>query len=54
MYIFYTDFFYYCFVYIWSQQIDCYDYDDDGSHDFIGSTNASMRQLIETKQSGVR
>lgn len=33
-------------------RIDCYDYDDDGSHDFIGSTNATMRQLLEMKQSG--
>lgn len=35
-------------------QIDCYDHDDDGSHDLIGIANTSLRQLIEIKQSGVR
>lgn len=37
-----------------SWQIDCFDYDDDGTHDFIGGTNATLRQLLETKQTGVR
>ena len=36
------------------RQIDCYDYDNDGSHDYIGGTNTTLRQLIEMKQNGVR
>ena len=39
---------------VWLWQIDCFDYDDDGSHDFIGSNSATLRQLLQTKQTGVR
>lgn len=33
-------------------RIDCYDYDNDGSHDYIGGTNTTLRQLIDMKQNG--
>ena len=28
-------------------QIDCYDYDDDGSHDLIGSCTTNVLQMIQ-------
>jgi hypothetical protein len=35
-------------------QIECYDWDKDGSHDFIGAADTSLRQLIDCPRLQVR
>ena len=33
-----------------SFKIDCYDHDDDGGHDLIGSCTTNVRQMIEANK----
>ena len=35
-------------------QVDCYDYDYDGGHDFIGSFQTSVEDLMNSAQSGAK
>ena len=37
-----------------SQQIDCFDYDNDGSHDFIGTFSTTVNQMIKAVDNQVR
>ena len=37
----------------WRRQIGCYDYDEDDNNDLIGSLDITLRQLIDSKVSGV-